>query len=158
MPTDPPPTAATLRRLMLVLVLVGQVGLLVELVLLEHVESAWQWLPVALLLAALPVTVAALGRPSRAALAVLRGLAGAMVLAAGIGIYLHYAGNTEFELERDGAAAGWTLFSRAMTGATPALAPGALAQLGLITLLALYRHPLLARAAQQPQSVQGDPA
>jgi hypothetical protein len=39
--------------------------------------------------------------------------------------------------------AGWELFKEAMTGATPALAPGAMVQLGLIGLAWSYRHPAL---------------
>ena len=41
--------------------------------------------------------------------------------------------------QRDTAKLVW----KALRGATPALAPGALAQLGLLGLLYTYRHPAL---------------
>ena len=63
-------------------------------------------------------------------------------LAAGLlGIYLHYAGNAEFEIERTPELSGLRLLWKALRGATPALAPGALAQLGLLGFIYTYRHP-----------------
>jgi hypothetical protein len=38
---------------------------------------------------------------------------------------------------------GWPLFWEAIRGATPALAPGAMVQLGLIGLAFTIRHPAL---------------
>jgi len=40
---------------------------------------------------------------------------------------------------------GFELFKESMMGATPALAPGMMAHLGLLGLALTYRHPLLAR-------------
>ena len=137
-------TAGPLRRLLVMLALLGQAGLLLELALLEHTESLWQWIPLVLLVLAAPVTGLMLLRPGAALVRVLGVVGGLMVAAGGLGVYLHYRGNTEFELERDGALRGWALFTESMMGATPALAPGALAQLGLLLLLVAYRHPALA--------------
>jgi hypothetical protein len=58
-----------------------------------------------------------------------------------LGVYLHYRGNVEFALERYPTLGGFKLMWKALRGATPALAPGALAQLGLLGLLYTYRHP-----------------
>ena len=52
-----------------------------------------------------------------------------------IGVFLHYRGNVEFELEMVPALGGLLLFQEAMTGATPVLAPGAMVQLGLLGLV-----------------------
>jgi hypothetical protein len=60
------------------------------------------------------------------------------LISSAVGIVLHYIGNTEFELERKADLKGWALFTKSMTGATPALAPGTMAQLSLIGLLATY--------------------
>ena len=65
------------------------------------------------------------------------------VVTGAVGILLHYRGNVEFELERDGSIRGLRLFWEAIRGATPALAPGALSQLGLLGLAYTYRHPSL---------------
>ena len=71
-------------------------------------------------------------RPSVRAFGILMAL---FIVAGFIGFYLHYAGNVEFELEQNPNAARWVLFREAMMGATPALAPGAMIQIGLIGLL-----------------------
>ena len=60
-----------------------------------------------------------------------------------LGVYLHYRGNVEFALERYPTLSGLKLMWKALRGATPALAPGALAQLGLLGLVYTYRHPAL---------------
>ncbi len=72
------------------------------------------------------------------------------VVAAALGTYLHYRGNAEFEREMDDAADGLVLLWRSLRGATPALAPGALAQLGLLGLIGTYRHPALRRRDPHP--------
>jgi hypothetical protein len=51
----------------------------------------------------------------------------------------------EFELETYPSISGLALFKEAMMGATPALAPGTMIELGLIGLAYTYRHPLLVR-------------
>ncbi len=47
----------------------------------------------------------------------------------------------------DATMRGFALLWAALHGATPALAPGALAHLGLIGLATTYRHPALRRNA-----------
>jgi len=66
-----------------------------------------------------------------------------LVVATGlVGILLHYKGNREFQHEMDPGLAGWTLFITVMTAkAPPALAPAAMIQIGLLGLIATYRHP-----------------
>jgi hypothetical protein len=61
-----------------------------------------------------------------------------------LGVFLHLRGNVEFALERDPSLSGLKLVWKALRGATPALAPGALTQLGLLGLVFTYRHPALA--------------
>lgn len=143
--------AGLLRRALLALVAFGAAGLLLELLLLEHWESAWQFVPLALLAFVLAASVVALLRPGRTVLRALGALLALCLVSGAVGVLLHYQGNVEFELEREGALTGWALFSEALRGATPALAPGAMAQLGLVGLVALWRHPAL-RAAASPSS------
>ncbi|MGI9189171.1 MAG: hypothetical protein ACR2F9_03415 [Longimicrobiaceae bacterium] len=131
------------RRMLLVLVLAGAAGLLAELLLLEHYESVWQWVPLVLLGCALLGGIALAARPSQMTVRLFQGVSGLMLLAAGLGLYFHFRGNVEFEREMDAAAVGVALVWRSLRGATPALAPGALAQLGLLGLIATYRHPAL---------------
>lgn len=142
-PSTPTELAARLRRLLLALVLVGAAGLIAELALLEHWDDPWQWTPLVLLAAVLVVGGTLWWRPGRGALRLFRGLMWVCVIAGALGVYLHYRGNVEFELEREPTLTGLALLWEAVRGATPALAPGALAQLGLLGLLYAFRHPLL---------------
>ena len=138
-------SAGLLRHALLALVLVGALGLAAELLLLEHFESALQYIPLALL-AVVVVSGAVLARwPSVRAIQVFRAVMLLCVLAGAVGVFLHYRGNVEFELERQPLRHGFDLFWEAVRGATPALAPGALSQLGLLGLVYTFRHPALRR-------------
>jgi hypothetical protein len=136
-------TASVLRNLLAVTLMVGIVGVAVELLLLEHFEEWQQWLPLAALGVGL-VTLAGVVFSRSALLLKAHVLVMTGFLVTGVlGVYLHYSGNVEFELEMVPSMGGLELFKEAMTGATPALAPGAMALLGLIGLVITYRHPLL---------------
>ena len=131
-------------RLLLLLVLVfGMMGTLAELVLLEHTESNTQWIPLVLLAVSMIASVIAGVRPARPTLLALRVIMTACILAGAIGLYLHYTGNVEFELEMYPGLRGMQLFWKSITGATPALAPGAMIQFGLLGLIYTWRHPRL---------------
>ena len=121
-------------------------GLQVELALLRHAESFTQWIPHVALFIGLLGTALVYFRPRPATLKVFQ-LVMLMFLIVGIvGVILHLKGNVEFALERDPSLSGTKLLWKALRGATPALAPGALAQLGLLGLLYTYKHPALAGA------------
>jgi hypothetical protein len=139
-----PDGGAPLRRLLLALVFIGAAGLEVELLLLEHFESALQWTPLVLLGVVLAAALLVWRRPSPATVRFFQSVMVLCVAAGVVGIILHYRGNVEFELERE-PLHGWRLFWEAIRGATPALAPGAMAQLGLLGLVYSYRHPALRR-------------
>lgn len=134
-----------LRRILLALILLGTAGLTAELLLLEHTESLWQWLPLAALGCALLGGVAVAVRATPRTVRSFQVIMAVLVVIGLLGLYLHYDGNTEFELEMDSAVRGLELFWRSLHGATPVLAPGALAQLGLLGLAYTHRHPALRR-------------
>ena len=145
--TDAPGDVTVLRRLLLALVLIGAGGLGLELLLLEHFESVLQWIPLALLAVVL-VSGATVARwPSSRTVRIFQAVMLLCVVAGLAGVYLHYRGNIEFELEREPLRRGLALFWEASRGATPALAPGAMAQLGLFGLAYTFRHPALRRAS-----------
>ncbi|MEP6905099.1 MAG: hypothetical protein ABI875_03395 [Gemmatimonadales bacterium] len=135
---------ATLRQLLLFLLLIGIVGLQVELALLRHAESFTQWIPHVALFIGLVITVAVHLRPQPATLKAFQLVMLAYLVIGILGVFLHLKGNVEFALERNPSLSGAGLLWKALRGATPALAPGALAQLGLIGLLFTYGHPALA--------------
>ena len=123
------------------LILLGIVGLGAELLLLEHIESFTQWIPLLVLLAGLVSSIWLSVRPGAAALRTCQIVMASFVLAGIAGVYFHYTGNVEFALERDSDLRGIGLVWKALRGATPSLAPGALAQIGLLGLAYTYDHP-----------------
>ena len=137
----PVDASTSFRRLVLALVVIGALGLLTELLLIEHFEDAWQWAPLASLTATVLASAAVAWRPSPATLRTFQVVMAACVIFGVVGVVLHLKGNMEFELEGAPELRGWPLYRETIMGATPALAPGALAQLGLLGLLFSYRHP-----------------
>jgi hypothetical protein len=123
----------TLRRAILGLLLLALAGTGIELLLLEHYEDAWQLVPLVFIGLGLAVTGFRLFRPG-SGLRAFRGVMLLMVASGALGLFLHYRGNVEFELEREPMLGGLPLFREAMTGATPALAPGAMMLFGLLGL------------------------
>ena len=126
---------ALARRVILVILLVGMVGILIELLLLEHFEDTLQILPLGLLGLGLVSVVWHARSPHRTSTRAVRTIMVLFLVSGALGVFLHYRGNVEFERERRPQAGGWALFREAMMGATPALAPGAMIQLGLLGLL-----------------------
>lgn len=144
----------TLRGFLLALLVFGMVGTIAELFLLEHTESVSQWIPVALLGIGLIAAVALAMRPVPVTV---RGLQATMLafVASGLaGLYLHYRGNAEFELEMRPGLHGFDLFRESLGGATPSLAPGTMVQFGLLGLILTFRHPALQR--RRPTSTGGE--
>jgi hypothetical protein len=135
-------TSGPLRRMLLGLLVLGLSGLSVELLLLDHYESWSQAIPFGSILlgfAAIGWHVVAKSAPS------VSGIRVSMVLLVGVGlvgVVLHYQGNMAFQLEMDPAQSSWSLFTKVMHAhAPPALAPAAMAQLGLLGLAYAWRHP-----------------
>jgi hypothetical protein len=129
------------RRLLIGLVLLGTLGLIAELLVMEHFEG-WQMLiPLVVLGVGLIVSALAALRPLRPMVRIFQALMGAFILAGLVGLWLHYRGNEAFELEIAPATSGLALVWKALRGAVPTLAPGALVQLGLLGLIWAYDHP-----------------
>jgi hypothetical protein len=143
-------TEERIRSGLLAILALGLAGTEAELILLKHTEEWWQLVPVILLGVALVVLVwFAL---SRAPLA-LRTLEVTMVLfvASGIlGTIQHFNANVLDAGESNPSLAGMALYREAMMGSIPALAPGAMVQLGLIGIVFSFRHPAL--RGSQPRS------
>jgi hypothetical protein len=137
---------AALRRVLLALVLFGTGGLLLELVLLEHYDSVWKCVPLVLLGIVLLDGMLLWLKPTVGSVRVFQALMMLCLASGAAGLYLHYRGNVEFEIERDPSLHGLALFWSALRGATPSLAPAAIAQLGLLGLIVTYRHPSLRRS------------
>lgn len=140
------PTLAAVRRVLLVVLVIGMAGTATELLFLRHDEDATQLIPLILIGTATAAVVwhlAARGARSLRALQVLMAL---FVVAGLLGMFFHFEANMEFQRELDPSIGGMALFWKAMASkAPPALAPGSMSQLGLIGLAYAHRHPALIR-------------
>lgn len=132
-----------LRRGILALLALGSVGLIGELLLLEHYEETLQFTPLVLL----TLTLASIlwhwldGRkPSLRAFQVVMLL---LIIGGTAGLLFHLGANYEFEKELNPDSTGMTFWLEVVRGDMPTLAPGTLIQFGLLGLLYGYRHPLL---------------
>ena len=88
-----------IRRMVLALFLFSIIGTGVELLLLEHTEDFWQLIPLALMGASVPALLWFLAVRGRTILRTFQVLMGFLVVSGLVGLYLHYRGNVEFELE-----------------------------------------------------------
>ena len=116
----------------------------VDLLLIRHYEDTNQLIP----LAVAGATFASLGwvaiRPGIAALRTLQFVMLCFIGTGLIGITLHFQANAEFQREIDPSISARDLFWKVTESvAPPALAPGVMAQLGLLGLVYTYKHPAL---------------
>ena len=142
-------SGAILRRGILLIFVLGTVGLGTELLLLGHFEEWRQQVPLALLALGLVLLAIRLFYRDAIILRLFRLTMLAFVLGGMVGLWLHLSANMEFELEMYPTLSGLELLAKALGGAMPALAPGALVQLGLIGFLYTYQHSALSR--EQPK-------
>jgi hypothetical protein len=129
------PRLATISNVIVAVLMLGMAGLLAELALIAHYEDAAQWIPIALLAAGL-VVVAADMVLRRSWTQLLIQLTMVLFVAAGLlGVYFHFNGSREFQLEMDPQMRGAMLVWHVLRAkAPPTLAPGAMVQLGLLGL------------------------
>jgi hypothetical protein len=130
---------AALRRALTAIFLFGSVGTAAELVLLEHVEGAWQKAPLVLIAVACGLLALLMIRPSPTSVRLFQLTMVAFIVSGVAGVLLHYQGNVEFERELAPDASGFPLVWEALKGATPALAPGTMMLLGALGLTATPR-------------------
>ncbi len=133
--------------------LAGTAGIAAELGLLGHYEDAAQWIPLVVLGTGAGSCIWVALRPSRPSVRALQAVMAACALAGLLGVYFHLRANFEFEMEmmletlparaEDASFASLGLLAESLRGALPALAPAAMVQLGLLGMLAGWRHPAL---------------
>ena len=136
-------TAQTLRRVLLGIAAFGIVGTTVELLLIGHYEELAQWPPLVLLVLTALGIIAIVVKPTPRTLQLFRFLMVLVVLSSLAGIYFHLSSNIGFRTETNPDLEGFALFWRAIRGGVPLLAPGVMAQVGLLGLAATFRHPVL---------------
>jgi hypothetical protein len=124
-----------LRKYIFGIYMISGFGLVAELLLLEHFDGFWQLLPLVLITISLIIIFWQFLSKNAASRKASQSLMLLMILAGCWGLWMHYSGNTEFELELHPSSKGFTLFWDSITGATPVLAPGAIVGLGLTGLV-----------------------
>lgn len=133
------------RRFLLAILLFGTIGIIAELLLMGHVEDIFQLMPVVLGFVIVVLAVIVAKRPTVGSLRLFQAVMVLTILSGALGAWLHFDVNMEFQLEMDASLTGWNLFQKSILAKSPpALAPGAMAQLGLIGLAYTFRHPVLA--------------
>ena len=145
--------ASVLRRSLVGLVVIATCGLTAELLVERHWGTPVRLVPWFALVALAYAALLLMRRPTTAA-AVRRArlLAGAVMIAAAVGVALHInenyvAGPLDQRYEQLWAGMSeverwWAAFSRAV-GPAPTFAPAALALVSLVLLVATQRHPAL---------------
>jgi hypothetical protein len=127
----------------------GLLGTGGELLFLDHTHGWTQLIPVVLMVMSLLVLIWH-GLDRKSASVRTFQITMVLLLAAGIlGTGLHYQANEAYELEGDPTMNGLALLSKAMAGAAPGLAPGAMIQLGLLGLVYTVRHPALEQHSKE---------
>lgn len=146
-----------MRRILFALLLLGAAGALAELLLLDHTDGWWQRLPLLLLSVGILISCLDALRPTRGTQRLLRVMMACWIAGGMVGLYQHYSGNLEFELEMNPARHGFELVREVLTGATPALAPATMIYLGLVglaygTAASRYHRPVSTVAETGEQS------
>jgi hypothetical protein len=136
-------TAQVLRRILLALASLGVIGTTVELLLIGHYQEPAQWPPLILLTLTAVGIIFITTKPTPRILQLFRGLMVIVALSSLAGVYFHLHGNMEFTAETKPDLTGLALFWKAIQGGVPLLAPGVMAQVGLLGLAATFRHPVL---------------
>ena len=122
-----------LRRWLVWVLVLGLVGTEAELLLLEHYENPWQFVPLVLVALAFPALVWYTRQPNSGSRRALQALMLLFLLAGIAGLALHFRGAVEFQLELSPDIGKWELVKKVMrVKAPPVLAPGVMLQLGLI--------------------------
>ena len=118
-------------------------GTIVELWFAEHMESTVQFVPFILSVLGMGAVLGAFYAPRRKMLILLRVVMGGLILGSLFGVYEHVTHNMAFEQEIQPNATAWEAFWKALSGASPFLAPGILILAAVLALGATYRHPAL---------------
>ena len=131
-----------LRRWILGVMVLGLLGTITELVLLEHYEQPLQFVPLVLIAAAVAVLAFEVRRHDAASRRALQVVMGLFVLAGFVGFVAHFHGSAEFQLDLNPDMSTWELVEKVLHAkAPPLLAPGMMLQLGLLGLAYVFSDP-----------------
>jgi len=128
-----------LRRWLLAILVLGLLGTVTELVLLEHYEQPTQFVPLILIVAAIAVLTWEFRRHDLASRRAVQIVMALFVLAGFVGFVAHFYGSAEYQLELNPDMSNWELLEKVLRAkAPPLLAPGMMLQLGLLGLAYVF--------------------
>jgi uncharacterized membrane protein len=128
-----------LRRWILGVLVLGLLGTVTELVLLEHYEQPLQFVPLVLIAAAIAALAFEVRRHDTASGRALQIVMVLFILAGFAGFVAHFSGSAEFQLELNPAMSTSELIEKVLRAkAPPLLAPGMMLQLGLLGLAYVF--------------------
>lgn len=124
-----------IRRVILGVLMLGMTGLLAELALLAHYADFKQQIPLLLLAAGLAAIIIDLAVSHTWSGRFVQ-LTMVLFIAAGLlGMYFHYQGSREFQIEMDPAMSGMNLMWHVLQAKSPpTLSPGTMVQMGILGL------------------------
>jgi hypothetical protein len=124
-----------LRLWVLGVLVLGLIGTVTELILLEHYEQALQFVPLVLIALGVVVLAWNYARADTASLRALQIVMGLFVLSGFAGMAAHFNGSMEYQLELNPDMSTWELLEKILHAkAPPLLAPGMMMQMGLLGL------------------------
>jgi len=124
----------------------GLLGTVTELVLLEHYEQPLQFVPLVLIVAALGVLWWEFRRRDVASRRAMQIVMALFVLAGFGGFAAHFYGSAEYQLELNPDMSNWELLEKILRAkAPPLLAPGMMLQLGLLGLAYVFSDSKLSK-------------
>jgi uncharacterized membrane protein len=136
-----------LRRWILGVLVLGLLGTVTELVLLEHYEQPLQFVPLVLIVAGVAVLVWEFRRHDTASRRAVQIVMALFVLAGFVGFVAHFHGSAEYQLELNPEMGNWELMEKVLRAkAPPLLAPGMMLQLGLLGLAYMFSDPRFRRS------------
>src|SRR5258708_5315188 len=128
-----------LRLWVLGVLMLGLIGTVTELILLEHYEQALQFVPLVLIVLGVLVLAWHMLQPGTGSLPALQIVMALFVLAGFAGMVAHFNGSAEYQLELNPDMSNWELLEKILHAkAPPLLAPGMMLWMGLLGLAYAY--------------------
>jgi hypothetical protein len=131
-----------LRQGVLALAFLATLMVPLELLLIEHYEEPFMLIPFVLSGLALLAMSMVLIWPNKNVLRFFQVVMVLLIIGSLLGVFFHLSGNLEVVEEVHSDLRGLPMIWEVLSSAAPALAPGLLAQVGLMGLLYSYKHPV----------------
>ena len=124
-----------IRRVIVGVLTLGMTGALAELILLGHYEDIKQWIPLAVIGAALLALALQLAHSRLWTIRLVQLSMTLFVVSGLLGMYFHYHGSAEFQRELDPTMSGTNLMWHVLRAKSPpTLSPGTMVQMGILGL------------------------